>query len=222
MSRVTAAIQEVKRYLNEYNIRDVNVHQILYQLNEAQGDIAIKEDCIEQSIVVDLVPGKAEYDYLLDPETNKLSASGVDVIKRLKSIQVPVEWNNPIFLIDKDYDELLSSVPSLSYVQYIIIRNGKLVFYGAPTDDDSGKIVTLQCYLNAPSIDANNNETDPVDFQTPKMFDKALHYKAAAELMPIESKGKAILLNLYETECKEKSGVFNLKTNTVRSPKPNW
>lgn len=222
MSRVTAAIQEVRRYLNEYNVKDINKHQILYHLNNAQGDIALKEDCIEKSISVTLVSGQAEYDYLLDPVTGALSASGTDVIKRVKSVSYPDTWNTPIFPVDKEFDEMLSTYPTLSYVQYVIIRNGKIRFYGIPGDADAGAVVTLQCYLNSPSVDANDAATDPVDFETPKMFDTALHYKAASELLPIENPGRDKLLALYEKEVGEKGGVFNHKINYVRSPKPNW
>lgn len=217
MSRVTIAISEVKRLLDNYNIKDVSTPLILYHLNQAQGDVAMREDCIEKSIEITLVDGTASYDFVFtEGEETK------DIIKRVKSLQYPDHWNKPILPSDQEYDEIYSLNNSLPYVQYILIRNGKVNFHGVPGITDDGAIVTLQCYLFEPTQDANNNETDPVDFQTPKYFDNALPLYAASKLTPVGSDESNALLIAYEKEVSDKAGVFNHKTNYVKSPKPNW
>lgn len=218
MSRVTEAIQEVKRYLNEYNVKDVNFHQILYQLNQAQGNIAMQEDVIEATVTITLVSGVSQYSFIYggSEETKQ------DIIKRVKSIQYPDTWNHPVFPVDQEYDEIVSTNPELSYVQYIIIRNKKVEFYGTPGDADDGETVTLQCFLIKPTADATDSAVDPVDFQVPEYFDTAMHYYAASQLLPIESPGRDKLYALYQKELNEKAGVYNHKHNYVRSSKPNW
>ena len=217
MSRVTIAISEVKRYLNEYNVKDINVHQILYQLNQAQGEIAMKEDCIEASIEIALISGTAKYDFVFST-----GATAQDIIKRVKSIQYPNHWIKPSFPVDQEFDELKSTIPDLSVMQYIIIRNKQIEFFGTPGDSDTGYSVILQTFLTKPTADANDATTDPVDFELPEYFDTALHYYAASRLLPVENPGRAILMQAYNAEVDEKAGVYNHKHNYVRSPKPNW
>jgi len=217
MSRVTVAVQEVKRYLNEYNVKDINFHQILYQLNEAQGDIAMREDAIEASIEIALVSGTAVYDFVFGT-----GAEAQDIIKRVKSVQYPQHWQKPIFPVDQEFDEIKSTYPTLTAVNYVIIRNKQIEFFGVPGDADEDETFTLQCFLTKPTADANDAPTTPVDFELPQYFDTALHYKAAAMLLPLESNGRQILLGMYEKEVNEKAGVYNHKHNYVRSPKPNW
>lgn len=222
MSRVTVAIQETKRYLNEYNVKEVNVHQILYHLNQAQGNIAMKEDVIEASIVITLVSGQSKYDFVFTRIGLEEEVAAQDIIKRVKSLQYPDTWNHPVFPVDQEYDKIVSTNPSLSFVQYIIIRNKKIEFYGTPGDSDADKTVTLQCFLTKPTQDANDNPTTPIDFEVPEYFDTALHYYAASQLLPLESPGRDKLFALYEKEVNEKAGVYNHKHNYVRSPQPNW
>lgn len=217
MSRVTEAIQEVKRYLNEYNVKEVNFHQILYHLNQAQGNIAMREDVIEATIEITLVGGKSKYDFVFGTGT-----AAQDIIKRVKSLKYPDTWNHPVFPVDQEYDEIVSTNPALSFVQYIIIRNKKIEFYGTPGDSDTDKTVTLQCFLTKPTQAANDDITTPIDFEVPEYFDTALHYYAASQLLPLESPGRDKLFALYEKEVNEKAGVYNHKHNYVRSPKPNW
>jgi hypothetical protein len=216
LSRVTSLVSFIKKDLNQYNMRDVNAAQILYSLNKAQEDIVTLEDVVEYDQTLHVVTGQVAYPLGVTLGTPPVL---LPITKRIISITFPDHWNYPMqYLTKMEFGDVITLEGYLIFPKYLTVRNNALEFWGAPSADLNGGVITLHEYLKKQTQDMSISYEPEID----SSFDEAMRMYAVWYNLPLDHPQKDNQYTRYTAERKIKAAAGSDRISKPRSAIPNW
>jgi hypothetical protein len=216
MSRFTEIVSRIKKDLNQYNVKNININEIKWAINQSQQNFIFQHNLIEKEITIPIVSGTRVYPLVYHVGgTGSGEGEDLPIIKKIKSIKFPDTWVNIQWRTSKQFDAEVSEMPDITYPLIVTVRGQNLELWGAPTDINAE--IVYWAYLRKQTQDADENYEPEID----SIFDEAVRYYADYLLMPLDHPLRLQMKQEGEAEAEQYTNITNTDSYS-RSPIPNW